>query len=98
MLFVVSADDKRRSFADLRDSSLYQTKEKLSVSVKAMSALYLSKVAPQESANTFTKQVNSCVYSSLADVLRHCILSYLLVIKCTVWPKNTSADKSPSHL
>ncbi|KAM3860200.1 xin actin-binding repeat-containing protein 1-like [Diretmus argenteus] len=39
------ADDKRRSIADFRDSSLTQTKEKV-VSVKAMSALYLSKVAP----------------------------------------------------
>lgn len=74
MLFVVSAEDKRRSLADLRDSSLFQAKEKLSVSVKAMSALYLSKVAPQESANTFIKQVNSCVYCSLSclvDVLRY---------------------------
>uniref|UniRef100_A0A3Q3IXG7 LIM zinc-binding domain-containing protein n=1 Tax=Monopterus albus TaxID=43700 RepID=A0A3Q3IXG7_MONAL len=41
-------DEKRRSLADFRDSSFLQTKEKLYVSVKAMSALYLSKVAPQE--------------------------------------------------
>uniref|UniRef100_A0AAV2L7J8 LIM zinc-binding domain-containing protein n=1 Tax=Knipowitschia caucasica TaxID=637954 RepID=A0AAV2L7J8_KNICA len=35
--------EKRRSIADFRDST-----EKLSVSVKAISALYLSKVSPQE--------------------------------------------------
>lgn len=37
------AEEKRRSIADFRDSS-----EKVCVSVKAISALYLSKVAPQE--------------------------------------------------
>ncbi|XP_051266527.1 LIM domain-containing protein isoform X4 [Dicentrarchus labrax] len=42
-------DEKRRSIADFRDSSFIQTKETLCVSVKAMSALYQSKVAPQES-------------------------------------------------
>ncbi|GLD54701.1 LIM domain and actin-binding protein 1-like isoform X5, partial [Lates japonicus] len=42
------ADEKRRSIADFRDSSFIQTKEKLCVSVKAMSAHYMSKVAPQE--------------------------------------------------
>ncbi|KAM6970845.1 uncharacterized protein LKV04_016582 [Tautogolabrus adspersus] len=50
------ADDKRRSFADFRDSSFVQTKDKLSVSVKAMSALYLSKAAPQESHRSILKQ------------------------------------------
>ncbi|CAJ1082087.1 xin actin-binding repeat-containing protein 1-like isoform X1 [Xyrichtys novacula] len=48
-LAATQADDKRRSIADFRDSSFYHTKEIPSVSVKAMSALYLSKVAPQES-------------------------------------------------
>ncbi|KAG7224927.1 hypothetical protein INR49_014843 [Caranx melampygus] len=42
------ADEKRKSIADFRDSSFIQTKEKVSVSVKAISALYLSKVAHQE--------------------------------------------------
>ncbi|XP_078018759.1 uncharacterized protein LOC117264807 isoform X4 [Epinephelus lanceolatus] len=46
------ADEKRRSIADFRDSSFIQTKETLSVSVKAMSALYLSKVAPQDSTHS----------------------------------------------
>ncbi|XP_070709126.1 uncharacterized protein [Pempheris klunzingeri] len=49
------ADEKRRSVADFRDSSFTQTKEKLCVSVKAMSALYLSKVAPQESTHSLLK-------------------------------------------
>lgn len=37
------AEEKRRSIADFRDSS-----EKLCISVKAISALYMSKLAPQE--------------------------------------------------
>ncbi|KAM4543942.1 solute carrier family 22 member 13-like [Fundulus diaphanus] len=49
------ADEKRRSAADFRDSSFIQTKEILPVSVKAMSALYMSKVANRESTNTPTK-------------------------------------------
>ncbi|XP_008299915.1 LIM domain and actin-binding protein 1-like isoform X4 [Stegastes partitus] len=48
-------EEKRRSVADFRDSSFIQTKEILSVSVKAMSALYLSKVAPQESTHSLLK-------------------------------------------
>ncbi|XP_014195810.1 LIM domain-containing protein isoform X3 [Haplochromis burtoni] len=49
------ADEKRRSAADFRDSSFVQTKEKLSVSVKAISALYLSKAGTKESANSHVK-------------------------------------------
>nr|XP_012773435.1 LIM domain and actin-binding protein 1 isoform X2 [Maylandia zebra]XP_012773436.1 LIM domain and actin-binding protein 1 isoform X2 [Maylandia zebra] len=49
------ADEKRRSAADFRDSSFVQTKEKLSVSVKAISALYLSKAGTKESANSPVK-------------------------------------------
>ncbi|XP_047424650.1 LIM domain-containing protein isoform X2 [Mugil cephalus] len=49
------ADEKRRSIADLRDSSFTQTKDILSVSVKAMSAIYLSKVAPKESTPSLLK-------------------------------------------
>ncbi|XP_071383686.1 F-actin-monooxygenase mical2b [Centroberyx affinis] len=48
-------DDKRRSIADFRDSSFIQAKEKLPVSVKAMSALYLSKVAPAEPTGSLLK-------------------------------------------
>lgn len=50
----IFADEKRKSIADFRDSSFNQSKEKVSVSVKAISALYLSKVAHQEP----TKVVN----------------------------------------
>ncbi|XP_074477614.1 uncharacterized protein LOC141759445 isoform X2 [Sebastes fasciatus] len=49
------SDDKRRSIADFRDSSFIQSKEKPCVSVKAMSALYLSKVAPQDSTRSLLK-------------------------------------------
>ncbi|XP_070784653.1 xin actin-binding repeat-containing protein 2-like [Enoplosus armatus] len=49
------ADEKRRSIADFRDSSFIQSKEILCVSVKAMSALYLSKVAPQDSTRSLLK-------------------------------------------
>ncbi|XP_022600111.1 uncharacterized protein LOC111221066 isoform X1 [Seriola dumerili] len=49
------ADEKRRSIADFRDSSFVQTKEKLCVSVKAMSALYLSKAAPQEQTRSLLR-------------------------------------------
>lgn len=45
-------DDKRRSIADFRD---IQSKEKLSVSVKAISALFLSKAAPQDTTNGLLK-------------------------------------------
>ncbi|XP_035475203.2 LIM domain-containing protein isoform X1 [Scophthalmus maximus] len=50
------ADEKRRTVADFRDSSFNQTKETLCVSVKVLSALYLSKVAPQEPTHSPSKQ------------------------------------------
>ncbi|KAM7390406.1 hypothetical protein PAMA_008530 [Pampus argenteus] len=46
------AGEKRRSIAD---SSFNHTKDKLCVSVKAISALYLSKVTPQEPTHTVLK-------------------------------------------
>lgn len=60
-VYDVSADEKRRSFADFRDSSFNQTKEQLCVSVKAISALYLSKVAPQKPTHSLLKPVNICL-------------------------------------
>ncbi|XP_029979778.1 xin actin-binding repeat-containing protein 1 [Sphaeramia orbicularis] len=45
-LAAAQADEKRRSIADFRDSYFVQTTEK--VSVKAISALYLSKLTSQE--------------------------------------------------
>ncbi|XP_037829143.1 LIM domain-containing protein isoform X5 [Kryptolebias marmoratus] len=50
------AYEKRRTISDFRDSSFIQTKEILSVSVKAMSALYMSKVATQDSTNSISKE------------------------------------------
>ncbi|CAN9506318.1 unnamed protein product [Ophioblennius macclurei] len=46
------ADEKRKSIADFRDNAFIQAKETVSISVKVMSALYLSKVANQESTST----------------------------------------------
>lgn len=57
----IFADEKRRTVADFRDSSFNQTKETLCVSVKVLSALYLSKVAPQEPTHSPSKQVNTCL-------------------------------------
>ncbi|XP_041824651.1 LIM domain-containing protein isoform X3 [Melanotaenia boesemani] len=48
-------EDKRRSIADFRENSFIQTKETLSISVKAISALYLSKVANQDSTRSVYK-------------------------------------------
>ncbi|XP_061820678.1 xin actin-binding repeat-containing protein 1-like [Nerophis lumbriciformis] len=49
------ADEKRRSIADFRENLFLPEKEKLCVSVKALSALYLSKVATQEAEQTILK-------------------------------------------
>ncbi|XP_037549884.1 LIM domain-containing protein [Nematolebias whitei] len=49
------AEERRRTVADFRDSAFIQTKEILSVSVKAMSALYMSKVVTQDSTNRISK-------------------------------------------
>lgn len=56
----MSTDERRKSVADIRDNSFDQIKESLkSVSVKAMSALYLSKVATQESTHGLLKPVKN---------------------------------------
>ncbi|XP_062297973.1 LIM domain-containing protein [Scomber scombrus] len=49
------ADEKRRSYADSLDSSFNQTKDQLCISVKAISALYLSKVATQKPTHSISK-------------------------------------------
>uniref|UniRef100_A0A3P8WKK0 LIM zinc-binding domain-containing protein n=2 Tax=Cynoglossus semilaevis TaxID=244447 RepID=A0A3P8WKK0_CYNSE len=46
------AEEKRRTIADFRESSLNLTNEKPSVSVKVLSALYMSMVKPQDSTPT----------------------------------------------
>ncbi|XP_056306305.1 LIM domain-containing protein isoform X2 [Danio aesculapii] len=48
-------EDKRRSVADFRDNSALYAPEKPSISVKALSALYLSKVAAAEPAGNLPK-------------------------------------------
>uniref|UniRef100_A0A9J8CVW8 LIM zinc-binding domain-containing protein n=1 Tax=Cyprinus carpio carpio TaxID=630221 RepID=A0A9J8CVW8_CYPCA len=48
-------NDKRRSVADFRDNSALYELEKPSISVKALSALYLSKVAAAEPAGNLLK-------------------------------------------
>uniref|UniRef100_A0A8C1U7R4 LIM zinc-binding domain-containing protein n=1 Tax=Cyprinus carpio TaxID=7962 RepID=A0A8C1U7R4_CYPCA len=48
-------EDKRRSVADFRDNSALYELEKPSISVKALSALYLSKVAAAEPAGNLLK-------------------------------------------
>ncbi|XP_050954639.1 LIM domain-containing protein isoform X3 [Labeo rohita] len=48
-------EDKRRSVADFRDNSALNELEKPSISVKALSALYLSKVAAAEPAGNLSK-------------------------------------------
>ncbi|XP_052398811.1 LIM domain and actin-binding protein 1 isoform X3 [Carassius gibelio] len=48
-------EDKRRSVADFRDSSALYELEKPSISVKALSALYLSKVAAAKPAGNLLK-------------------------------------------
>lgn len=63
----VSADEKRKSIADFGDSSFNPTKEKLCVSVKAMSALYLSKVAPLDSTRSLSVPVNICLLALQRD-------------------------------
>ncbi|XP_056869382.1 xin actin-binding repeat-containing protein 1-like [Takifugu flavidus] len=50
-MVAIKADENRQSFTGFRDSSFEPTKDKLSVSVKAISALLLSKGAPKEPAN-----------------------------------------------
>lgn len=61
LIFAVT-EDKRRSVADFRDNSALYELEKPSISVKALSALYLSKVAAAEPAGNVLKPVSTCSY------------------------------------
>lgn len=80
LLCVVPSDEQRRSLADLRNSVFIQTKENLSVSVKAISALYLSKVAPQKTATTPTKQVKGCHRLRPADFVQACLINKDIIL------------------
>lgn len=55
-----TVDDKRKTIADFRDSSTVHGQEKFPVSVKAISALYLSKVAAADPRGNLLKPV--CTY------------------------------------
>lgn len=55
--FVVFAEEKRKLFAEQRDNTVIHTKDIVSVSVRAISALYMSKVATQDSARKPSKLV-----------------------------------------
>nr|XP_057916094.1 LIM domain-containing protein isoform X2 [Doryrhamphus excisus] len=50
------SDEKRRTIADFRENAFLPEKEKLCVSVKALSAIYLSKVETQEAKQTPLKE------------------------------------------
>ncbi|XP_061661166.1 LIM domain-containing protein isoform X2 [Syngnathoides biaculeatus] len=52
---VSEADEKQRPVTDFRENSSVQEREKLCVSVKALSALYLSKVATHEAKHRVLK-------------------------------------------
>lgn len=53
----VFAEEKRKLFAEQRDNAVAHPKEVVSVSVRAISALYMSKVATQDSARKLSKPV-----------------------------------------
>ncbi|KAM9436464.1 uncharacterized protein Hap1MRO34_000884 isoform 2-T2 [Clarias gariepinus] len=57
---VSQTDDKRKSVADFRSSSTLYGREKFPISVKAISALYLSKVAAADPAGTLLKTKQDC--------------------------------------
>ncbi|XP_053530858.1 LIM domain-containing protein isoform X6 [Ictalurus punctatus] len=61
---VPQTDDKRESIADFRDSSALYGREKFPISVKAISALYLSKVAAADPTGNLLKPVCTCFCSS----------------------------------
>ncbi|KAK3541026.1 hypothetical protein QTP86_012187 [Hemibagrus guttatus] len=52
---VTQSEDKRKSVADFRDSSTLDGREKFPISVKAISELYLSKVAAAEPTGNLLK-------------------------------------------
>lgn len=54
----LSADEKRQSLGGFSEGPSDQSKDKLNVSAKAISALFLSKVAPQEPTGRLSQPVN----------------------------------------
>uniref|UniRef100_A0A3P9HUD6 LIM zinc-binding domain-containing protein n=1 Tax=Oryzias latipes TaxID=8090 RepID=A0A3P9HUD6_ORYLA len=58
------AEEKRKLFAEQRDNTVIHTKDIVSVSVRAISALYMSKVATQDSARKLSKLEQQQTFSS----------------------------------
>ncbi|KAB5533194.1 hypothetical protein PHYPO_G00129030 [Pangasianodon hypophthalmus] len=57
---IPQTDDKRKSIADFRDNSTLYGREKFPISVKAISALYLSKVAAADPTGNLLKPKQDC--------------------------------------
>uniref|UniRef100_A0A3B3D3N3 LIM domain containing 2 n=1 Tax=Oryzias melastigma TaxID=30732 RepID=A0A3B3D3N3_ORYME len=60
----VFAEEKRKLFAEQRDNAVAHPKEVVSVSVRAISALYMSKVATQDSARKLSKPEEQRTFTS----------------------------------
>uniref|UniRef100_A0A3P9KSR8 LIM zinc-binding domain-containing protein n=1 Tax=Oryzias latipes TaxID=8090 RepID=A0A3P9KSR8_ORYLA len=58
------AEEKRKLFAEQRENTVIHTKDIVSVSVRAISALYMSKVATQDSAHKLSKLEQQQTFSS----------------------------------
>ncbi|KAF6716699.1 Xin actin-binding repeat-containing protein 1 [Oryzias melastigma] len=58
------AEEKRKLFAEQRDNAVAHPKEVVSVSVRAISALYMSKVATQDSARKLSKPEEQRTFTS----------------------------------
>ncbi|RVE58778.1 hypothetical protein OJAV_G00197350 [Oryzias javanicus] len=58
------AEEKRKLFAEQRDNAVVHSKDVVSVSVRAISALYMSKVATQDSARKLSKPEQQQAFSS----------------------------------
>ncbi|XP_047664618.1 LIM domain-containing protein isoform X2 [Tachysurus fulvidraco] len=66
----VKSKDKRKSVADFRDSSALYGREKSPISVKAISELYLSKVAAAESTGNLLKPKKDCTSPTRPKVFK----------------------------
>ncbi|XP_047664616.1 LIM domain-containing protein isoform X1 [Tachysurus fulvidraco] len=67
---VTQSEDKRKSVADFRDSSALYGREKSPISVKAISELYLSKVAAAESTGNLLKPKKDCTSPTRPKVFK----------------------------
>ncbi|TSK98402.1 Xin actin-binding repeat-containing protein 1 [Bagarius yarrelli] len=67
---VSQTEDKRKSIADFRDSATLYGREKIPISVKAISALYLSKVAAAEPTGNLLKPKQDCTSPTRPKVFK----------------------------